>query len=77
MSDNIFSGAKKSTPQTRVSELQGTSALAESMVMYSARVPVSLSKAVKKLAIDEQTSVQALTIEALETLLKLRGKIES
>lgn len=77
MSDNVFSGAKKSTPQTRVSEIQGKGALAAPVVTHSARVPVSLSKAIKLLAIEEQTSVQALTIEALETLLKLRGKIES
>ena len=47
------------------------------MVMHSTRVPVSLNKAIKKLAVDEQATLQALTIEALETLLKLRGKSES
>ena len=74
---NVFDSARKKTPPTRVDDLKAGVALAEPMVMHSTRVPVSLNKAIKKLAVDEQATLQALTIEALETLLKLRGKSES
>ena len=74
---NVFDSARKKIPPTRVDDLKAGGALAEPMVMHSTRVPVSLNKAIKKLAVDEQTTLQALTIEALETLLKLRGKSES
>lgn len=74
---NVFDSARKKIPPTRVDDLKAGGALVEPMVMHSTRVPVSLNKAIKKLAVDEQATLQALTIEALETLLKLRGKSES
>lgn len=72
---NIFNNAKKSTPQTRVSTLKDQGALEpdEKLVYHSARVPESLSKAVKRLAVDESASVQELTTEALSLLLENRG----
>ena len=74
---NVFDSARKNTPPTRVDDLKARGALAEPMVMHSTRVPASLNRAIKKLAVDEQTTLQALTTEALETLLKLRGKNQS
>lgn len=45
----------------------------EEIVTHSARVPKSLNRAVKRLAADEDTSLQELTIEALHLLLENRG----
>lgn len=74
MTGNVFDNAHKKTQPRRLDDLKASGALTEPMTMHATRVPVSINKAIKMLAIEEETSIQALTIEALETLLKLRGK---
>lgn len=72
---NIFANAKKNPELSRIPALiaSGGSALAEKQVYHSARIPESLSREIKRLAFEEDTSVQALTVEALQLLLKKRG----
>lgn len=75
MSGNIFGGAKKTTPQTRIADLQNKGVLdpEEKMAYHSARVPENLSRAVKRLAVDQNRTVQEITAEALELLLERYG----
>lgn len=44
----------------------------EKLTLHAARVPERLAMEIKKLAIDERTTAQALTAEALEMLLASR-----
>lgn len=69
---NLFANASKAPEQSRVPALKESGALEAEvkMVYHSARVPEELSRAVKRLAVDNGTSVQALTTEALEMLLQ-------
>lgn len=77
MSDkkNLFANASKAPEQSRVPALRESGALEVEvkMVYHSARVPEELSHAVKQLALDEKTSAQALTVEALRLLLASRA----
>jgi hypothetical protein len=72
---NVFQNASKSPERSRVPALKAErpEVFAEPLVFHSTRVPESLNRAVKRLALDERSSVQDLTAEALRLLLKNRG----
>lgn len=72
---SVFQNAGKSSDRSRVPALKEAhpEVFAETLVFHSARVPESLNRAVKRLALDERASVQELTVEALQLLLEKRG----
>ncbi len=74
-SKNMFTAAGRTARPQRAKAGERTQAAAveEESVYHSARVPVSLSKEIKKLALEEGTSQQALTVEALRLLLASRS----
>lgn len=73
---NVFERAGKSAATTRVESVreQNSVLFKEEIVTHSARVPKTLSREVKRIAAEEETTVQELTIEALSLLLKMRNK---
>lgn len=72
-SKNMFSAAGRTARPQRAKAGERTQAtLEEESVYHSARVPLSLSKEIKRLALEENTSQQALTVEALKLLLASR-----
>lgn len=74
---NVFQNATKSAAMSRVPALKEKNAALfdEEIVTHSARVPKSLNREIKRLAADEDTSLQELTIEALRLLLASRGRV--
>lgn len=72
---NVFQNMTKSAALSRIPALKEENAalFEEDIVTHSARVPKSLNREVKRLATDEDTSLQELTIEALRLLLASRG----
>ncbi|MBB2959535.1 ribbon-helix-helix domain-containing protein [Pseudoclavibacter helvolus] len=74
-SKNMFTAAGRTARPQRAKAGERTQAAAveEESVYHSARVPLSLSKEIKKLALEEGTSQQALTVEALRLLLASRN----
>ena len=75
---NLFDAAGRTArPQrAKVGERTQAAHTTDELVYHSARIPVALSKDVKRLALEEDTSLQTLTIEALELLLASRQRRE-
>lgn len=75
-SKNVFENVTKNMAMSRIPALkeQNTALFTEEIVTHSARVPKSLNREIKRLAADEDTSLQELTIEALRLLLESRGR---
>lgn len=71
---NAFEAAKKAAVTNRVPDALSGRALAEELTNFSTRITPALKKEIKRLAVEEGTGVQDLTMEALADLLEKRQK---
>lgn len=71
---NAFEAAKNAAVTNRVPDALSGRALAEELTHFSTRITPTLKKELKRLAVEEGTGVQDLTMEALTDLLEKRQK---